>query len=191
MKKISLTLLLMLLLSPVAALAQEITLEEFFDIAGIDEQVIGAPPQLNEVPQEILDSRRVDDIDYAQSYQDILDAYNNLFNESGLPTGFSADATIEFNPSVPDPGERVKAYIKTSTINLNLADITWSIDGSVYDSGKGVYEIDFTAPQVGDVKQVSFVLTSSNGFTVRNSKSFSTGSVTLLHEAQTFTPPFL
>jgi len=95
---------------------------------------------------------------------------------------------LNINPSLPNPGDTVSATLRSSTIDLDTATITWKINGVKAKSGLGVISASFIAPATGDTN-VSVDINSLDGKFTKNF-TVSSGSVDILWQGDAYTPPF-
>jgi hypothetical protein len=99
-------------------------------------------------------------------------------------------AHIEFTPNYPTPGQTVKAKFVATSIDLDTAFITWSIDGKVIEKSFSAKEISFTAGGVGSVINVSVSAEDGEGSKASVSSQIRVSDVTVVWEGRTYTPPF-
>lgn len=76
---------------------------------------------------------------------------------------FASDLTIRQFPESPREGEEVKLTLESDKYNLNIANITWSVDGQESDSGVGRKTLSLKAPTNG-LAQIILAKVSQEGF---------------------------
>ena len=102
---------------------------------------------------------------------------------------FDSDVSITADPSRPSPGAQVRLVAESSFLNLTTAKITWTVDGKTVQDGVGEKEIVVTAPSAGKEMNVS-VRVSALGESANGSLTLIPGTVDLLFDATSYTPPF-
>jgi len=99
----------------------------------------------------------------------------------------AADLALTISPRAPRAGESVTIRAESSAINLNAADISWSVDGAALTSGAGQKEIRIQAGALGSATEVTVdasdgVSSATASITVRPAE------VDLLWESDSYTP---
>lgn len=95
------------------------------------------------------------------------------------------------SPENPEPYEQVTVTLNSYDFDVNLADITWKVDGKTVSSGPGVKKITLTTGGVGTFNNVSTVAKLVDGQAFQASMNISPSSVVLLWESpEGYTPPF-
>lgn len=97
---------------------------------------------------------------------------------------------LTINPENPSPEDFVTASIQSYSTDLNVADISWFVNNSLVKRGIGVKAVSFTLGKAGSQTNVSVVVRSSEGFVLEESKQINPAHVSLVWEADTYTPPF-
>lgn len=99
---------------------------------------------------------------------------------------------LYLNPNDPKPSQSVLATVSSSNHNINLLNVSWSLDGKLMKSGIGEKNFSFTAPPVGGSKQVLVVVTMANGTKVEKTQTIKfDGEIDLIWESvDGYTPPF-
>ncbi|MDQ3089727.1 MAG: hypothetical protein M3Q24_01060 [bacterium] len=93
------------------------------------------------------------------------------------------------SPSVPRPNQEVRVIVEGSGIDLNNALLTWSVNGQVIKSGRGEKSISFVSGEIGSNSLVRLVIVSE-GKTYNKSVVVTPGSVDILWQGNSYTPPF-
>jgi hypothetical protein len=107
-----------------------------------------------------------------------------------LPPGIEEQVSIEINPSVPGANEFVEVFITSYLTDLNKANITWYVNGSVLENGPGVRRINFKTGDLGQTTNVRFVAQKFGGGVIEKSFSVTPAEVNIVYESITNTPPF-
>ena len=99
-------------------------------------------------------------------------------------------AVLNISPQTPGPNQTVTATLSSSATDINRADISWSVNGVTVSSGKGLKTFKFQVGSLGTQTTLEVMLVSSEGTPWTESLTFNPAGVTLLAEAQSYTPPF-
>jgi hypothetical protein len=99
-------------------------------------------------------------------------------------------ASLTLDPAFPAPGETVTATFESFAMDLNLASITWKMDGVVVQQSQGGKTYTFTAGLLGSRSQLSVVATHPSGKVLSADTKLLINAVSLIWEGQTYTPPF-
>jgi len=97
---------------------------------------------------------------------------------------------INVEPGVPNPGDSIKISLEAYGTDLTKADITWKIDGVVFQKGRGLIEINTIAGIAGSAKKIDVSIIPMNGPQIDKSVTIAPEKVDLVWEAKTYTPPF-
>jgi hypothetical protein len=97
--------------------------------------------------------------------------------------------SLKILPQVPQPNQNISLEVSSFILDLNQANITWYINNKVFQKGLGLTEIDAKSGGVGENMTIRVVV-SLNGKTYEQATSIITGSVDLIWEARSYTPPF-
>ena len=97
---------------------------------------------------------------------------------------------VETIPSNPGPNETITVSIESYLSNLDKAILTWSVNGSVLLKGIGKRTLTFKNGGPGSTTRLDISIITNEGESVVKSLAFSPVGVTLLWEANTYTPPF-
>ncbi len=99
--------------------------------------------------------------------------------------------SVRQSPENPNPGETVFLNISAYEFNVDLAKITWSLDGKAKDSGVGKKAFSFVAPANGKTSSVEIEVVPQNGKAIKQTLSFTPADIDILWEAlDSYTPPF-
>jgi len=142
-------------------------------------------------------------LDAAKAAQDALDKWRadqmNLLSGSGL-SNFSSRAIeqkslrdlldVKISPSNPGPNEPVSITVESYLSDLQKAMIMWSKNGKKLQQGIGKTKFSFQNGPSGEITKISMTLITNTGISVTREFSFNPVGVTILWEADTYTPPF-
>src|SRR3989344_3006939 len=109
----------------------------------------------------------------------------------GFVQAQSLPAPIQYvvYPEVPGPNQTVNIEAQGVGSFLGEADITWTHDGKVVQSGVGVRKYTFTTGALGQKTTVGISIDSSQGL-FSKTFSFTPSLINLVWEADTTVPPF-
>lgn len=102
------------------------------------------------------------------------------------PAAFS----INMSPAHPRPGELVNLEAETFSVDLNAADISWSVDGKVLKKGIGQKTFSVVAGSLGSATKVSVTASEPDGYVLAQEVVLRPAQVDLLWQANSYTPPF-
>lgn len=97
---------------------------------------------------------------------------------------------ITLSPEYPQPGQTVRAEVTSSSENVRAFNIIWLLDGEIQEQGAGIASFTFIAGELGDAQNVGVVVESPQGQIYSKTITVQPAQVTLLWEANTYTPPF-
>lgn len=97
---------------------------------------------------------------------------------------------IKVNPKSPGPNEPVRITIESYLSDLQKATMEWSLNGKVVSRGIARTVFNFQNGPSGKPTVVSVTITTNMGKVITKEFSFSPVGVTILWEADTYTPPF-
>lgn len=97
---------------------------------------------------------------------------------------------IKTVPQNPGPLETVQVAIQSYLADLNKATISWSLNGKVIDQGVGRTSFSFQNGPSGKTTRLSISVTTNTGEHFSKNLSWNPVGLTILWEADTYTPPF-
>ena len=100
------------------------------------------------------------------------------------------DITIKTDPEYPDPNQTVIATVSSNLTDLNRATVSWSINDVTLGIGIGKTTFSFQNGTLGKRMSVVANITTINGERVTKKLSLTPMGITMLWEADTYTPPF-
>lgn len=131
-----------------------------------------------------------------QSYQDLMDQLLNDRTQAAAKqtelqkSTVGAYLDVKVFPATPGPDESVQITIDSYLTDLYKARITWSLNGTVLLRGLGKTTFTFQNGPSGQTTYVSLSFTTNTGEIVTKDFSFTPVGVTIMWEADTYTPPF-
>ena len=110
-----------------------------------------------------------------------------LFAQIG---GGGTELTMSMLPEHPRPGERVLVSVESYNIDLNRSEVRWFVNDVLIKTGLGEKNLSLLAGSGGETKTVRVIALGENGATYSSSVVIRPAEVTLLWQAQSYTPPF-
>lgn len=93
-------------------------------------------------------------------------------------------------PQNPGPSETINVSVESYLTDLNKATITWSVNGIVIERGIGRKTFSLQNGSSGKTTRLTISITTNGGEVITKRLSWSPVGVTILWEADTYTPPF-
>lgn len=130
-----------------------------------------------------------------QAYQDTLNKLmiqqqQVLQRATSQQNSVSNYLDVKIDPPLPGPNTRVYISIESYLTDLYKANISWAVDGKVILRGTGKTNFSFQNGPSGKTTTVSLSIITNTGSVVTKDFSFSPVGVTIMWEADTYTPPF-
>lgn len=97
---------------------------------------------------------------------------------------------IKTVPQNPGPLETVRVSVESYLSDLNKATIVWSLNGKVLDRGIGKKSFSFQNGPSGKTTRLTISITTNGGEYITKELSWNPVGLTILWEADTYTPPF-
>ncbi|MBI3634314.1 MAG: hypothetical protein HY228_01705 [Candidatus Yonathbacteria bacterium] len=135
-------------------------------------------PTLEEMQQQMMD-------DTAKSGIGSLLDLNKIRGNS-----IAEYLNVRIAPQNPKPGEQVRVSIESYLTDLNKATIKWTVDGKTISQGIGYTSFSFPVSSSGGSTKLTISITTNAGDEVTREFSFNPVGLTVLWEADTYTPPF-
>jgi len=98
--------------------------------------------------------------------------------------------SLSLSSNNPEPNQIVTITARSYTIEINSANITWTVDGKVVKSGVGATTLDVKAPALGKKLTIDVTATTQDKKTFTGTLSVNSGSVDMILESNGFVPPF-
>jgi len=102
----------------------------------------------------------------------------------------TGNLSVEISPQYPGPNTNVTLRLTSYSADLDRADISWTLDGNQFKSGKGEKMITIKTGAFGETRQVGIIVSSDTGDILEKDVSITPLDINLLWEAKTYTPPF-
>ena len=96
----------------------------------------------------------------------------------------------ETNPQYPGPNSDVTVSLISYQIDLNRADITWTINDKLFKSGRGEKVMVIKTGNFGETVRIFVTAETGAGEILEKELSITPLGIDLLWEAETYTPPF-
>lgn len=97
---------------------------------------------------------------------------------------------IETNPLNPGPNQDITVRAESYLSDLNKAVITWSVNGRPFTKGIGKTTFKFSNGGPGETTKLGIAIVTNEGQNITKELVFNPVGVTILWEADTYTPPF-
>ncbi len=131
-----------------------------------------------------------------QAYQDLINKLLEERSQAALQqseiqkSAVGGYLDVKINPSNPGPNVPVQITIESYLADLYKANISWSLNGTVLSRGIGRTSFSFQNGPSGQTTYVSLSFTTNTGVAVNKDFYFTPVGVTIMWEADTYTPPF-
>lgn len=131
-----------------------------------------------------------------KDYQKIV---NQLINAGkvGMPSTedivgktISENLDIKTSPKNPGPNETIRITVESYITDLNKSTMSWSINGKLIEQGIGKTTFSFKNGASGETTRLAISILSNIGERITKNLSWTPVGVTLMWEADTYTPPF-
>jgi hypothetical protein len=109
---------------------------------------------------------------------------------SGIQGVIDSSVSLTITPSTPGPNQAVSAVLDSSSVDLDTAIITWSVNGKKMQSGQGEKTLSLTSGSVGSETIVSANIVSTDGGSLVESVTISPATVDLMWQGGGYVPPF-
>lgn len=133
----------------------------------------------------------------SQSYQELIDQLtkkrSDLFitdKSSVNQKNITGSLDIKITPQNPGPLEAINITVESYISDLDKAKFVWSLNGKVVSKGIGLRTFSFVNGPSGKTTRLHLSATTNNGIVVEKDFSWNPIALTILWEAQTYTPPF-
>lgn len=99
------------------------------------------------------------------------------------------EVSFGISPENPEPRQPVTITLESYSIDLDRSTIKWYVDTLLAQEGKGLKNLTFQANDLGKPSIVKIIIDSDKGQLTKNI-TVNPSAVTILWEADTYTPPF-
>lgn len=101
------------------------------------------------------------------------------------------DIVLSISPQYPNPNQNVNATLSSHTINLDKANITWSVNSQEMSGGIGKKSFSFKTGEAGVANVLSAMIDTIEGQSISKTITLSPANVDMLWEAyDAYVPPF-
>lgn len=106
--------------------------------------------------------------------------------------GFDSDSVLVLStsPEHPNAFTKVRAELKSFSIDLSRATVSWSLDGVVKREGQGERLFQFETKGLGVPVVLKVTATTADGRLFEKIRLFAPAGVELVWQANSYTPPF-
>jgi hypothetical protein len=98
--------------------------------------------------------------------------------------------TIQLTPENVAPGQVITVELSNFSRDFSLATVAWSVDGKIVASGLGLTTTTVQAGSLGSQKRVAVAAQFPDGSILSGSTTLTPSVVSLVWEAETYTPPW-
>ncbi|TAL48820.1 hypothetical protein EPN83_03455 [Patescibacteria group bacterium] len=102
----------------------------------------------------------------------------------------ASQLSVTLIPETPGPNESVSIEAESFIVDLNAANISWTVNGKVERRGVGEKRLVITTGGLGGVTTVGIYVQPLNGLPFSDTVTIRPALVDLLWEARTYTPSF-
>lgn len=100
------------------------------------------------------------------------------------------ELSINLSPEFPQANKSVNATVSSLSENVRNATIVWLLDNEIKQQEDGGVNFEFLTGAIGSSQRLSVLVKTTNGQVFSKTVTVRPAEVTLLWEAQTYTPPF-
>ena len=120
------------------------------------------------------------------------DAYSGFTDANSDPFAGKASPNIfvSVTPPNPKPGDIVSIKLSSDFTDLNQADIVWTENGNVTNSGTGKTSYTVTAGKIGDIVKISAAVKTIEGSLYEYPITIKPATVDIVWESDSTVPPF-
>lgn len=97
---------------------------------------------------------------------------------------------IKTTPKNPGPSEKVTVSVESYLTDLNKATISWSLDGKTVERSVGKKTFSFQNGPSGKTTRLAISIVTNTGESIVKELSWNPVGLTILWQADTYTPPF-
>lgn len=109
--------------------------------------------------------------------------YGQLINTSDDEVSFGV------SPENPEPNEPTTIKLESYSIDLDKSNTKWYVNNTLAQEGRGLKTLTFQVGDLGKSSVVKIIIDSTKGQIIKNI-TINPSAVTILWEADTYTPPF-
>lgn len=105
-----------------------------------------------------------------------------------LNTSFNDSLSVNVSPSTPGPNTKTTIRLVDYSTDLDRANISWAVNGKTISSGVGEKSFTFITSDLGKSTSVTFVITTTEGVSYQDSRTFIPAGLDLVWEASSIAP---
>lgn len=98
--------------------------------------------------------------------------------------------SLQITPGAPGPNQPIRAEVVSYNIDLDGANITWSVGGKTIKTGIGVKTITLTTGAVGSTMRIDVNVVPVGGGSLSQSSTLAANDIDLLWHADSYAPPY-
>jgi hypothetical protein len=107
-----------------------------------------------------------------------------------IPLGVEEQVSFDVVPRYPEPNETVSITITSYFTDLNKTNVSWYVNGSLYESGLGLRSIEIDSGDVGSTQNIRVVANRPNGSILEKTLTLTPSDIDLIREPLTYVHPF-
>ena len=100
------------------------------------------------------------------------------------------DINVDMVPEIPKPNETVYVSLTSYATNINSANITWSVNDEIKQSGMGQKSFTFSVGAMNTTTTLNITIETQEGEVVEKTLRIKPAGVDLIWESEGFVPPF-
>lgn len=132
---------------------------------------------------------------HAESTQTLTNFLNDQMGtiqkiEDARTNSLSNLLDVKTTPSNPGPSETVRVTVQSYLTDLNKATISWVLNGKTVERGIGKTSFSFQNSTSGKTTRLIISITTNAGEHLTKELSWNPVGLTIMWEADTYTPPF-
>ena len=113
-----------------------------------------------------------------------------MANAQGMPSSALKEIDLRLSTENPVPGQQIIVTAESYSVDLNSANIIWTLNGSLYQKGAGITSIQVQAPALGKKLNVEIIAGIPNGRELKSSIDIGSGNIDIIVENEGYVPPF-
>lgn len=127
----------------------------------------------------------------AQSTSEIQSQIFDLLNTKKIRENAIAEyLKVSMSPKNPKPGATVRVNVESYLADLSKATVTWSVNGKTIEEGIGKTSFSFKVGASGETTHLGILIVTNQKEEIYKEYGFNPLGLTILWEADTYTPPF-
>jgi len=115
--------------------------------------------------------------------------YTRSANAQAIPISIKA-LQLTSSPENPQPDEVITVTVVSYAIDIDSANITWYVNGSVLKKGVGLTSVTTKAPKLGKTLSVDVLAVTPGGQEHTQTLTIKSGGIDFIIESSGYVPPF-